>query len=314
MYYNSCGKQTADNAAFRPYCGMSAAQKIRLIALAAVAAACLGACGVNGVDSRSAGTQEPPAMEDIIDRGGTEISDGTGADDESVAPDGMGTPEESAPIDEALKQYHIIVSQADSYQYGEYAETDKPWLELVGYRYALVQMQPDDPIPTLLLEKEIMDTGISVSLSYARVFRYDPDTKTVHQPSEAIGDGGIRGGLSMAGDGDGIMRTEWSGGTGEASVTRITLDGDSISHDTCWTGQVFEMPGSITFHEIEWHEAGDLSALDSWTAPDPGGAGASGPVDSDTLPADGNRIVLMPWNTPEGGRNWLRRIPTQRNL
>ena len=84
----------------------------------------------------------------------------------------------------------------------------------------------------------------------------------------------------------------WSGGTGESSVQRITLDGDSLNWETWWSGQIFEMPDSITFVEIEWHEIEDLSALDRWTAPGPGGAAASEPSDNDTLPVDGDRIVL----------------------
>lgn len=136
-----------------------------------------------------------------------------------------------------------------------------------------------------------MDTEISVSSSYALVFQYDPDTKTVRQPAEAIADGGIRGGLSMAGDGDGMMSMSWSSGTGEAFVKRITLEGDSLNQDTYWTGQIFEMPDSITLIEIEWHETGDPSALDSWTAPEPSGAEPSGLGGSDMLPTDGDRIV-----------------------
>lgn len=176
-------------------------------------------------------------------------------------------PEEVTPTDEALEQYRTIVGQADSYDYGEYAEANQAWLELAGYRYALVQMRSNDPVPTLLLKKEIMDTETSVASGYVRIFQYDPDTKTLHQPAEVISDSGIRGGLSMSGDGEGIMSTYWSGGTGEGAVTQITLDGDSINQDTYWSGQIFEMPDSITFIDIEWHEIGDLSALDSWTEP-----------------------------------------------
>ena len=95
----------------------------------------------------------------------------------------------------------------------------------------------------------------------------------------------------MAGDGDGMMSMSWSSGTGEAFVKRISLEGDSLNQDTYWTGQIFEMPDSITLIEIEWHETGDPSALDSWTAPEPSGAEPSGPGGSDTLPTDGDRIV-----------------------
>lgn len=260
--------------------------KIELIAFAAVAVVGLGAFGAARMASRSSEPQEPSAMEDDI---GWEASEESEALEDRKEPE---EPEEPDPVGEALEQYRIIISQADSYEYGEFHdEINLPGRELVGYRYALVQMQPDDPVPTLLLEREVMDTEISVSSSYALVFQYDPDTKTVRQPAEAIADGGIRGGLSMAGDGDGMMSMSWSSGTGEAFVKRITLEGDSLNQDTYWTGQIFEMPDSITLIEIEWHETGDPSALDSWTAPEPSGAEPSGPGGSDTLPTDGDRIV-----------------------
>ncbi|MBD5524157.1 MAG: sigma-70 family RNA polymerase sigma factor [Lachnospiraceae bacterium] len=271
------------------------ALKIGLIALAVVAVVGFGILGVTRIVSRSAESQEATTIEEVIDQEESALNDEAAEESslidetsEESAPIDEAA-EESTPIDEALEQYRTIISQADSYDYGEYAEANQPWLELAGYRYALVQMQPDDPVPTLLLEREIMDTELSVSQYYARVFQYDPDTKTVHQPAEAIVDGGIRGGLSMAGDGYGIMSTSWSGGTGEGSVIRITLGGDSLNQDIYWTGQIFEMPDSITFIDIEWHEIGDLSELDSWTASD---TGEAVPSDSGTLPTDGDRIVL----------------------
>ena len=238
---------------------------------------------------QSAKLQRASTIEDVIDEENpkeSEMAEEYGFIDEA--------PEESAPIDEALEQYRNIVSQADGYEYYEYDkyEADQPWFELAGYRYALVQLQPNDPVPTLLLEKEIMDTELSVPHSYARIFQYDPDTKTVRQPAETIVDGGIRGGLSMAGDGYGIVSLEWSGGTGKGSVERITLEGDSLNRETFWRGQIFEMPESITFIEIEWHESGEMSALDSWTAPDTRESSSSEQADGGMLPTDGDRIVL----------------------
>ena len=259
------------------------ALKIGLIAFAAVSLVGLGAFGATRIASHSAESQKQSAIEDVIDQ----------AESDPVGQEESETAEEATPIDEALEQYRIIIGQADSYEYGEFDyETNQPWNEFAGYRYALVQMQPDDPVPTLLLESEVMDTELSVSFSFALVFQYDPDTKTVHQPAEAIGDGGIRGGLSMAGDGYGIFDLYWSGGTGEAFVERITLDGDSLNRETYWTGRIDLMPDSISFPEIEWHEIGDLSALDSWTAPEPGGVEPSEPGSSDTLSTNGDRIVL----------------------
>lgn len=265
------------------------ALKIGLIVLAAAAVVGLGVFGVTRIASGSAEQEEPSTIEDIADREEPEtsltIEDIIGREEleEPSTTQDIVNQEESALIDEALEQYRIIISQADSYEYGTI-----PDLETYGYRYALVLMQPDDLVPTLLLEKE---EGGWTFVTTIRIFQYDPDTKTVRQPTETLA-GGIRGGLSLAGDGVGIMSTEWSGGTGMGSVTRFTLDGDSLKSETCWKGQIFEMPETITFIEIEWHETGDLSALEDWTAPDSSEAASSESVESGTLPADGDRIVL----------------------
>ena len=263
------------------------ALKIGLIALSVMVAAGLGTFGAIQIASHFAETQEPPAIEDSVDREETENQEEREEPEdleEGEAREESEEPEESAPIDEALEQYRIIISQADSYEYNEAI----PDLETVGYRYALVQMQLDDPVPTLLVEKE---EGGWTSAVNIRVFQYDPHTKTVRQPAEAIA-GGIRGGLSMAGDGNGMMSTEWSGGTGEGSVTRITLDGDFLNREVCWKGRIDLLPDSITFIEIEWHETGDLSALEDWTMPEAGETSSSEPVENGTLPIDGERIVL----------------------
>ncbi len=252
------------------------ALKIGLIALAAVAVAGLGAFGVAQVASRSAEPQEPSAIEAVINV--IDQQELSSMEDAIIQM-------KSDPIDEALEQYRTIISQADSYKYGSFGDLD---LESAGYWYALVQMQPDDPVPTLLLKENAEGWTF---MSYTHVFQYDPDTKTVRQPTETIW-GGIRGGLSMAGDGNGFFDTEWSGGTGEGSVSRITLEGDSLNRETYWTGRIDLMPDSITFIKIEWHEIEDLSALDSWTAPDSGEAETSEMSGSDTLPTDEDRIVL----------------------
>lgn len=262
------------------------ALKIGLIALASVAVISLGTFGAIQIASQFAGRQELSASGESRDREEPGDREKPGDREESKVREESEESEKRDPIDEALEQYRIIISQADSYEYDQNDfMTGRPGRMLTGYRYALVQMQPDDPVPTLLLESEVMDTETSVSSGSSLVFQYDPDTKTVCQPAEAIADGGIRGGLSMAGDGYGIFDLYWSGGTGEGSVIRITLDGDSLNRETYWTGRIDLMPDSITFIEIEWHEIEDLSALDSWTAPPE-------PSDSGTLPTDGDRIVL----------------------
>ncbi len=255
------------------------ALKIVFITLAAVAVAGLGVFGATKIASSSAGTQGASAIEGVVDEENPEESKES---------------EEAALIEEALEQYCIIVSQADIFEYNESEyDLDSPWLELAGYRYALVQMQSDDPVPTLVLEKVMKDTQTTVPTCYARIFQYDPEAKIVRQPAnERILDGGIHGGLSMAGDGCGIFFLTWDGAGCNGYVERIILEGDSLSKTTYWSGQIFEMPESITFIEIEWYESGDLSALDSWTAPDTSEEALSESADSGTLPTDGDRIVL----------------------
>ena len=274
------------------------ALKIGLIVLAAVAVVGLGALGVTRIASRSAEPQDASTIEDVIDSGESETSE----EFDSVNPEkpepseksditDEAKPEEteeSDPIDEALEQYRNIISQADSYEYGDDYYS---WEEF--YRYALVQMQPDDPIPTLLLEKKELKPEGSPSTYYAHVFQYDPDTKTVCQPTVIIPDAEMEVILAMAGDGYGIINLVWSEIRGEGAATRITLDGDSLNWDNFWSG--FEIPDSITYIEIEWHEITDLDALDSWTAPDPSEVMPSKwseSIDSVTLPTDGDRIVL----------------------
>ena len=286
------GSAAAGTAGAGAAAGGLGALKIGLIALASVAVVGLGTFGAIQIASRDAEPQETSAVEDDTEREESEGWEESEGREESRVREESEEPEKPDPVDEALEQYRSIISQADSYEYGDDDMLNQSWFELSGYRYALVQMQPDDKVPTLLLERVIMDIERNAPSCTALVFQYDPDTKIVCQPAERMGDGGIRGGLSMAGDGYGIFDLYWSGGTGEGSVIRYTLDGDSLNHETYWKGRIDLMPDSITFIEIEWHEIEDLTALDSWTAPDSGEGDPSGSAGSDTLPADGDRIVL----------------------
>ena len=55
------------------------------------------------------------------------------------------------PIYQALEQYRTIIGQADSY-YSQLTTTPTG-----KYRYAIVQLHPNDPVPSLLLEQETAD-------------------------------------------------------------------------------------------------------------------------------------------------------------
>lgn len=206
-------------------------------------------------------------------------------------PEPTSTPEPD-PVELALEQYRTVVGQADTY---DYTSADEP---TGAYRYALVRMAPEDDVPSLLLEQ---DTALGISS--VLIFKYDVDGRTVVQASDTLmegvaGFGGYRGSLSAAGDGNGLLSTEFSSGSGEGSTSRVTLDGDKLQSEIIWEGYVFDdtdkTAEEIGFINIDWHDVSDASALDGWTpdAPQP----APAPVEPSAEPAvpvtDGDRIVF----------------------
>ena len=274
---------SASGTAAAVFGGLSVA-KIVIIILAAVAvieASTLGAMLVR----RS--NETPPSVDEPVYTQEVQETPSVTPEEPEPTPEDEPVDEATLAIEEALEQYRIIIGQADSYDYQVYGT---PTI----YKYALVQMRPDDPVPTLLLEMETAEY-----INFARVFQYDPDTKTVRQPADVLEEGvaqvgGFRGGISMAGDGNGIGWTVLYSGTGDTTVTRVTFSGDSLVQSTMWEGRIDQMPDTLTFIEIEWHEIGDLSALESWTPPEPGEAEPPEPsvLDDGALPTDGNRTVL----------------------
>ena len=230
---------------------------------------------------------------------------GTSAEEPSQKPSTEQTPEPTPeptpestpeptpdPITEALAQYRVIIGQAASYDYG----ADDPTGD---YRYALVRMRAGSEVPALLLEQDTY-FGISNVL----VFQYEPDSGQVIRAdgimSEGVASaGGYRGGLAAAGDGNGILSTEFSSGTGMGSTSRITLDGNLLQTAVLWEGNIFEdtdqTGDEVGFVEIGWHDIADLSGLDSWTpgadVPAPRPEPTQPPTPA-TLPVDGNRIVF----------------------
>lgn len=175
------------------------------------------------------------------------------------------TPEEpgdttSQAVKEALNEYRSYLDRPGKVDFGDYS------LEPFGFKYALIEMQPGDPVPTLLLKLESTDY-----IDYVRVFKYDPDTKSMILPPEILTEGtamvgGYRGSISMAGDGNGILSVELYSGTGEASVTRATFEGDYLDLNLVWEGMLDSMPENLTFVDIEWYDTEDLSGLNGWTA------------------------------------------------
>lgn len=205
-----------------------------------------------------------------------------------------GTPEPENVMADAMEQYRIITSQAESY---DYSGTDGlPIGESNGvYRYALVMMHPSDPVPTLLLSRE--NTQM---IHYIRLFQYDPQTKSMIQPPNILIEKNTV--IGMEADGNGIQDTLISGGTGDTEIYRVTLDGNIFSQETQWTGRMDQIPADLKNPiEITWYDISDTAALDQQiitstnsetaapaakTAPVPSESAASVPQE------DGNRIVF----------------------
>lgn len=257
--------------------GLGAA-KLGLIAVAAVAVIGAGVYGVSRLSQPTAGPGENS-------NSSVSVSDGS-------AP--VQTEEDPADqaLEQALEQYRLIVSQADSYSYSPYSVTPTG-----SYRYALVQLEPDDPVPTLLLSQEGDDYSDRV-----RLFQYDPNSNQVIQPEESLeeysGGGGYASGLPLQGDGMGLRLTEISGGTGSTDITRITLSNGSLVREKQWSGRMDAIPQELSFIDIPWHDIADTAALDSWT-PENGTTQPDGSSDSSAdngtegeLPTDGDRIVF----------------------
>lgn len=257
--------------------GLGAA-KVGLIAVAAVAVIGAGVYGVSHMSQPAAGPGENSNSSVSVSDGSAPIQTEENPADQA--------------LEQALEQYRLIVSQADSYSYSPYSVTPTG-----NYRYALVQLEPDDPVPTLLLSQEGDDYSDRV-----RLFQYDPDTDQVIQPEESLeeysGGGGYASGLSLQGDGMGLRLTEISGGTGSTDITRITLSNGSLVREKQWSGRMDAIPQELSFIDIPWHDIADTAALDSWT-PENGTTQPDGSSDSSAdngtegeLPTDGDRIVF----------------------
>ena len=81
----------------------------------------------------------------------TDLPEATVTPEPTVTPEA--TPEPENDVADALEQYRIIISQADTYDYSGENGLNVGAASGV-YRYALVMMEADDPVPTLLLARE----------------------------------------------------------------------------------------------------------------------------------------------------------------
>lgn len=158
-------------------------------------------------------------------------------------------------VEAALEQYREIVEQAPSQFESEDFSSGTG-----NYAYALVQMNPEDAVPTLLLEQEA-ESGVYNIL----VFQYDPDSGSMIHPDDYLAEGGsYRTGLSMEADGYGIQQSGMNTFDGHVTVQRVMLEDGMLIWEDQWEGEFEEelpeeLQSSVT---IEWIDSADLSALD----------------------------------------------------
>ena len=265
------------------------AVKLGVIALAAAAGVGLGAYGFSHLARGEA--PQPASMAGV-----SSIVQDTAA---GSAP--LVTEAAKDPVEQALEAYKTILSQADSYTYTQDSVTPTG-----RYQYALVQLEPEDPVPTLLLSQETEEY-----LWFIRVFQYDPESGTVLEPPESLTEGvaeigGYRGGLGQMADGRGLRTISVSGGTGVTVIDRITLEGEHLVTITAWGGSFANtIPEEFSFVEIQWHDGSDTAPLDRWPDFD-GTSGGENETETSSsqsavsqpgaaapsLPEDGNRIVF----------------------
>ena len=229
--------------------------------------------------------------EDLLER----VCEGTGWEAWQIltaAGEEVPVPEESAEPqseeEKAMSLYRDIVERAASYNYD--IGTERPTGQ---YRYALVQMEENAPLPALLLSCETEEY-----MEHVRVFQYDDASGTIAQPSEvllmgAAPIGGYRGGLSLGTNHTGLQLTEVSAGTGMMDVNRIRLQGERLTWERLWSGRIDQSSGDLVFEEIAWRDAGDTSLLAAGNNSSfSSGTSAGAENAQNALPTDGNRIVF----------------------
>lgn len=265
------------------------AVKLGVIALAAAAGVGLGAYGFSHL---ARGEAPQPASTAGVSSIVQDTAAGSGLLVTEAAKD---------PVEQTLEAYKTILSQADSYTYTQDSVTPTG-----RYQYALVQLEPEDPAPTLLLSQETEEY-----LWFIRVFQYDPESGTVLEPPESLTEGvaeigGYRGGLGQMADGRGLRTISVSGGTGVTVIDRITLEGEHLVTITAWGGSFANtIPEEFSFVEIQWHDGSDTAPLDRWPDSDGTSSGENGTETSSSqaaasqpgaaapsLPEDGDRIVF----------------------
>lgn len=263
----------------------------KLGALAVVAVAVIGLIGYSVHQTQQAGTSQvaETAVATEVPANDVQSSSAPTKVPAHTASPTAATPAE-ADIDKALTAYTALLQ--DPLLPDRLADNDTP---TGNYLYTLLMLQPEDTVPTLLVEQETTEF-----INYLTVFQYQPDDDSVLQADGTLAEGassigGFRGGISQYRDGNGLCVMEISSGTGATTVYRVTLENGALVRSETWSGRMDLMPDNIATREIVWHALPDLTLLESWT-PDSPTADEQLPVESTptetNLPKDGSRPVL----------------------
>ena len=270
------GNVKAPGAGAAATTGSVGAAKIILIALISTTVIGGGVFGISKIIGGSSAGKE--VVEDTIDKNSlsdkvestleeteakesTEAVESTEEKESTEAISSTEAAESISPNDEALEQYKIVVAQASTYKFSD----DYYFSPTGNYQYALVKMKSDDPVQTLLLAQEVSNGD-----SYVRLFKYDTDTKVMHQPYKPYIVVNFSGGrnsanvsLNKMANGDGLRIFGVSRGIGEVLIQKVTLAGDNLNIEDIYTGKFDDnIPAEFDGAEIEWHNISDLSAFD----------------------------------------------------
>ena len=241
------------------------AAKVILIALISTTVIGGGIFGISKVIGGSSAGKE--VVEDTIDT--NSLSDKvestmeeTEAKESTEAISSTEAAESISPNDEALEQYKIVVEQASTYKFDD----DYDFSPTGNYQYALVKMKSDDPVQTLLLAQEVSNGD-----SYVRLFKYDTDTKVMHQPYKppievnfSNGRNSANISLDKMANGNGLRIFGVSRGRGDVLIQKVTLAGDNLNIENIYTGRLDDnIPAEFDGAEIEWHNISDLSGFDT---------------------------------------------------
>ena len=259
------GNVKAPGAGAAATTGSVGATKIILIALISTTVIGGGVFGISKIIGGGSAGKE--VVEDTIDK--NSLSDKvestleeTEAKESTEAVESTEATESISPNDEALEQYKIVVEQASTYKFSD----DYYFSPTGNYQYALVKLKSDDTVQTLLLAQEVSNGD-----SYVRLFKYDTDTKVMHQPYKppigvnfSNGRNSANISLDKMANGNGLRIFGVSRGRGDVLIQKVTLEGDNLNIENIYTGRLGDyIPAEFDGAEIEWYNISDLSAFDT---------------------------------------------------